>query len=159
MRATFAATPILKSSRAPLGLLALSIFAITALGCSARTIEPRLVDHAFASAAASPLAGPTVRDTRFGIDSAGVTLWLAFADVLDAHTLRVRWRDPLGRVQSDSGPIALNREGGYRPRASVSARLPVRGAPASLLPGEWTAEVAWDERPLVARTFVLTETR
>ncbi len=159
MGATFAATPKLTNARSSFGRAALAMFAITAFGCSARTIEPRLVDHAFASATPSPLAGPAVRDTRFGIDSEGVTLWLAFADVLDAHTLRVRWRDPRGRVQSDSGPIALNRDGGYRPRASVSARLPVRGAPASLLPGEWTAEVSWDERLLVARTFVLTETR
>lgn len=159
MRASVAAPRNPTSARSSRNALALVLAVAGAAGCSARALEPRLADHAFASAWASPLEGPAVRDTRFGVDTEGVTLWLAFADVLDTHTVRVRWRDPSGRIQRDSGPIAINREGGYRPRAGFSARLPVRDAPASLRPGEWIAEVSWDERPLLARTFVLTEAR
>ena len=128
-------------------------------GCAAHTLETRLVDQAFTSVAvASPLAGPTVRDTTFRADADAVSLWLSFADVVDTHAVRVRWRDPRGRVLGDSGPVAVNGEGGYRPRAGFVARLPLRGGPASLVPGTWGAEVSWDDRPLVRRSFTVAET-
>ncbi len=123
------------------------------LGCAAHHLEPRLTDVAFSAQPVRPLEAPQVRATRFAVGDDAVSLWLEFADVLDTHTLRVRWHDPLGRVSGDTGPIALNTEGGYRPRAGVVARLPLSGAPASLLPGTWTAEVLWDDRPLVGRSF------
>lgn len=125
-------------------------------GCAGHTLEPRLVDEAFTSAAvASPLAGPTVRDTAFRADADAVSLWLSFADVVDTHSVRVRWRDPRGRVLGDTGPVALNAAGGYRPHAGFVARLPLAGAPASLLAGTWVAEVSWDDRPLVKRSFTI----
>ena len=135
-----------------------TIFALatTLTGCASHTLEPRLVDQAFTAAnVASPLAGPTVRETTFRTDAGAVSLWLSFADVVDTHAVRVKWRDPRGRVLGDTGPVALNAEGGYRPQAGFVARLPLHGAPASLLPGAWVAEVSWDDRPLVKRPFTI----
>lgn len=151
--------PMRPTRRLRLPLAATLPLAGLLVGCSSHTLEPRLVDEAFSGAAiASPLAGPTVRDTAFRADADAVSLWLSFADVVDTHAVRVRWRDPRGRVLGDSGPVAVNGEGGYRPRAGFVARLPLRGGPASLVPGTWVAEVSWDDRPLVRRSFTVAET-
>ncbi len=148
--------PMRAPRRLRLPLAAALTLAALLAGCASHTLEPRLVDQAFSGAAiASPLAGPTVRDTAFRADADAVSLWLSFADVVDTHAVRVRWRDPRGRVLGDTGPVALNAEGGYRPRAAFVARLPLAGAPASRLAGTWMAEVTWDDRPLVKRSFTL----
>ena len=88
---------------------------------------------------------------------AGNRCHVAELPVVGAHTVRYRWFDPEGNLYLDSGPVALNPGGEYRPRATVSASMPIAGAPAAWLPGEWKVAVEYDGEPLTTQRFDLEE--
>lgn len=130
-----------------------------ALGLPACAARPslRVAERQLSFERPAPLVGPRTQADAIRTDDADVTLWVRFAAVAGPHTVRVRWIDPLGRLALDSGPLPLNGEGGYRELAGLTSTLPIRQAPAGLLPGAWRARVEVDGALLVDQRFTIED--
>lgn len=131
---------------------------VLATGCASGVLTTRLDRLVLCGdVTADGLGNPVQIGDGFTTHDARAIVWLDLRDLAHAHTLRYRWFDPEGNLYLDSGPVALNPDGGYRPRATVSASMPIAGAPAAWLPGEWKVSVEYDGEPLTIQTFDLEE--
>ena len=127
-------------------------------GCSTGILSTRLDRLALCrDVTADGLGSPVQIGAGFTTHDARAVVWLDLRDLAHAHTVRYRWFDPEGNLYLDSGPVALNPGGEYRPRATVSASMPIAGAPAAWLPGEWKVAVEYDGEPLTTQRFDLEE--
>ncbi len=127
-------------------------------GCASGVLTTRLDRLALCrDVTADGLGTPVQIGDSFTTHDARAVVWLDLRDLAHAHTVRYRWFDPEGNLYLDSGAVALNPDGGYRPRVTVSASMPIAGAPAAWLPGEWKVSVEYDGEALTTQTFDLEE--
>lgn len=147
-----------RSATRPRSALACAAALLFAAGCASGVLTTRLDRLALCrDVTADGLGSPVQIGDSFSTHDARAVVWLDLRDLAHAHTVRYRWFDPEGNLYLDSGPVALNPDGGYRPRATVSASMPIAGAPAAWLPGEWKVSVEYDGEPLTTQTFGLEE--
>lgn len=145
------------ANRPRLAPLRAVVLLVTA-GCAPGVLNTRLDRLALCrDVTADGLGSPVQIGDSFTTHDARAVVWLDLRDLAHAHTVRYRWFDPEGNLYLDSGAVALNPDGGYRPRATVSASMPIAGAPAAWLPGEWKVSVEYDGEALTTQTFDLEE--
>lgn len=76
----------------------------------------------------------------FRVSDAEAVAWVEFENAHGAYPVRFRWINPEDRVVQDSGPLRVAPDDQlYRVRRAWSV-LPIRGAPAELMPGRWKVE-------------------
>ncbi len=152
-------SPVPKRSSLGLGRLVgwLALPAACA-GCSSGVLATRLdrlvVCH---DVTADALSSPVQIGSTFTTHDARAVVWLKLDDLAHPHTVRFRWYDPEGNLYLDSGPVALDPDGAFRPHATVSAGMPIAGAPAAWLPGEWKVSVDYDGENLTTQKFDVEE--
>ncbi len=145
-----------RSANRPRSALAWVAALLVTAGCASGVLSTRLDRLALCrDVTADGLGGPVQIGDSFTTHDARAVVWLDLRDLAHAHTVRYRWFDPEGNLYLDSGPVALNPDGGYRPRATVSASMPIAGAPAAWLPGEWKVSVDYDGDALTTQTVDL----
>lgn len=133
---------------------AAAALAAAASGCASGVLATRLDRLVLChEVTADALGSPVQLGDDFTTHDARATVWLDLRDLAHAHTIRYRWFDPAGNLYLDSGPVALNPDGAYRPRATVSASMPIAGAAAAWLPGEWKVVVEYDGEILSTQPF------
>lgn len=145
----------MQSERFPLrGFAVAWALASTASGCASGVLATRLDRLVLCrEVTADALGSPVEIGDDFTTHDARAVVWLDLRDLAHAHTLRYRWFDPAGNLYLDSGPVALDPDGAYRPRATVAASMPIAGAPAAWLPGEWKVVVEYDGEVLSTQPF------
>lgn len=127
-------------------------------GCTAGVLTTRLDQVVLChDVAADALGSPVAPAKTFTTRDARAVVWLELEDLAQPHTVRVRWFDPHDNLYLDSGPVPLNPDGAFRPAATVTASMPIAGAPATWLPGTWRVVVDYDGEQLLTEKLELEE--
>lgn len=96
-------------------------------------------------AAVDPTNGMLLgEDDEFDITDTQVVAWMEFKNAYGAHTVRFKWTNDDDELVLDSGPIPVTTDDKLYEVRRVWSALPVRGASAQFMPGDWEVQIFFD---------------
>ncbi len=91
--------------------------------------------------------------TRFRVSDAEAVAWIEFKNAFGRHTARFQWFNDDGELVLDSGPVPVTSDDKLYAWRRVWSSLPIRGAPAQLMPGDWRVLVYFDDKKIETLKF------
>jgi hypothetical protein len=71
--------------------------------------------------------------------------WVEFEQAHGTHTVRFRWFNDRDELVKDSGIIQVSPDGQLYRWRRVWSILPIKDAPAQLMPGDWHVDIYFDD--------------
>ena len=119
-------------------------------GCAVPGTRTRAVSAPFAACQALDAAAPWKcysHEREFAADAARVAYRTEFENVSSTTFGRCRWSSPDRETFFDTGLVPLT-TAPFAEKSILLCSLPVRGAPPSIYPGEWSLTVYYDAGPV-----------
>ena len=139
-----------------LGALVATLAAGVMLGCAHKIVmEPTKFQMGVAVVKTTGDLAGVQKTFRTGDEQA--VAWVEFANAHGDHTARFRWFNERDELVLDTGPLAISPGAGLYAYRRVWSILPIRGAPAQLMPGDWHVEVLFNDKKVETLKFTLKQ--